>query len=302
MTILRRTSRLTAGLGIAGASLLLLAGPAAADTSQAQATAARVKVGTSTAVSTGPVSATNAGPGGPGEVPPGGSRSSVSVFPGLQLVTAGAFAQEARALNVNDNGGNLGISYACAGALGGASAVLAIGANGSCTASNVAPGGVTVNLTPGTGLASLAADAVYARCTANSKGLPTGSSTIVNLSLGALGIAPIALVANGTVNQNPLAGVSAATLALANIASITMNEQTFSPGPGATNGGRITVRALHIVLLNDASDIVIGEAICGPNAIALDVSIFSGPALPVAATGAAIVGVAFFVRRRRQAA
>ena len=49
-----------------------------------------------------------------------------------------------------------------------------------------------------------------------------------------------------------------------------------------------------------AADIIIGSATCGIPVP--DISIFSGPAIPMALAGAAVVGITFFVHRRRQAA
>jgi len=290
-TISRRTSRMAVGVGIAGTALLLAAGPAAADTSQARATAASVKIGTASALTTGAVVATNAGPGGRGEIKTGAPTSTV--LNGQTLLTAGVLAQDASATNVNDNGGNIGLSAACAGAVG-QGGILQVGPGGGCVPTLGAPNGVTLNLNPG--LVTLGADAIFAQCTDSSKGAPTGSATLVNANIFVLGSAlPIALALAPTANQR-------VTVAVPGVASIILNEQI----PVA--GGGLTVNALHITLLPNlltgqpAVDIIVGSVTCGPNAIAPDVSIFSGPALPAAATGAAVVGLTYFVRRRRQPA
>ena len=247
----RRSSRMAIGAGIAGTALLLAASPAAADTSTASATAASVKLGAAPILDTGAVVATN----------------------------------------VNDNGGNIGLSAACAGAVG-QGGVLQVGPGGGCVPTLGTPNGVNLNLNPG--LVTLGADAIFAQCTASSKGAPTGSATLVNANIFVLGAAlPISLSAAPTPNQ----GVS-----VPGIASIILNEQI----PLA--GGGLTVNALHITLLGNVltgqpvADIIVGSVTCGPNAIAPDVSIFSGPALPAAAAGAAVVGLTYVVRRRRQPA
>lgn len=287
-TLSRRTSRMAIGAGIAGSALLLAAGPAAADTSQASATAASVKIGTASALTTGAVVATNAGPGGAGQVKTGASTSTV--LAGQTLLTAGVLAQDASATNVNDSGGNIGLSAACAGAVGQGGS-LQVGPSGGCLPTLGAPSGLTINLSPG--IATLGADAVFAQCTASSKGAPTGSTTLANANVFLLAGLPIALAGAPAPNQ----GVT-----VPGIATIILNEQI----PLA--GGGLTVNALHISLLANVLtgqpvvDIIVGSVTCGPNAIAPDVSIFSGPALPAAATGAAVVGLAYIVRRRRQPA
>jgi len=277
------------GAGIAGTALLLAASPAAADTSTASATAASVKLGAAPILDTGAVVATNAGPGGAGQVKTGAPTSTA--LGGQTLLTAGVLAQDASATNVNDNGGNIGLSAACAGAVG-QGGVLQVGPGGGCVPTLGTPNGVNLNLNPG--LVTLGADAIFAQCTASSKGAPTGSATLVNANIFVLGAAlPISLSAAPTPNQ----GVS-----VPGIASIILNEQI----PLA--GGGLTVNALHITLLGNVltgqpvADIIVGSVTCGPNAIAPDVSIFSGPALPAAAAGAAVVGLTYVVRRRRQPA
>jgi len=278
MTFTRRISRLAAGLGIAGTAVLLIAGPAAADTSKARAKAAYVAVLGATAVDTGQVVATN---GGSGETKTG--ATSTTILPGQTLLTAGVLAQDATARNN-------GTSAACAGALG-QGGIIQIGPAGGCTTTIGTPAGVTVNLTPG--LITLGADAIFAECTASSSGALTGKATIANANIFLLGQPlPTTLSLAPTPNQG---------LNLPGIASLILNEQT-------TTGGALTVNALHISLLANAvtgrpaADIIIGSVTCGPNAITPAIPLVNGPALPAAGLGAVAVGGAFVLRRRRRSA
>lgn len=279
MTFTRRTSRLAAGLGIAAAGVLLLAGPAAADTSQATANAAHVTLGSSSVLNTGQVAASN---DGTGQVKTGSQTTSVL---GTQtLLTAGVLAQDAVARNN-------GTSAACAGAVG-SGGIIQVGAAGGCTTTIGTPAGVTVNLSPG--LATLGADAVFAQCAASSTGAPTGSATIVNGNIFLLG-APLPIV----LQANPAA--NGATINVPGIASVKLNEQITNAN------GSLTVNALHVTLLPNAlgsslADIVIGSVTCGPNAVAPGTPLFAGPALPAALAGAALVGGVAFTRRRRRLA
>lgn len=296
MSFIRGTSRLATGLGIAGATVLLLAGPAAADTSQARATAARITLLNSSILDTGVRTAsndgtteTNAGPGGAGSVLLGGQT----------LLTAGALVQDADAATN-------GTSAACAGAVGSGGSIQ-VGAGLPCTANLGTPDGVTLNLggallpniIPGlplvNNLVTLGADAIYAECTATTAG-ETGTSTLVgaNLFLTVLGLVPTGtpLAANPGPNT---------TVNLLNLLTVTTNEQIINPD------GSLTVNALHVVLLpaltgSSAADIVIGSVTCGPNAVTAPVSLVSGPALPVALTATAAAGAVVLFRRRRQTA
>ena len=292
-TFTGRTSRLTVGLGIAGATVLLLAGPAAADTSQARATAARITLLTSSILDTGVRTAsndgtteTNAGPGGAGTV----------VLGDQTILTAGALVQDADAATN-------GTSAACAGAVGSGGSIQ-VAAGLPCTANLGTPDGVTLNLggalLPGVGglpvnnVLTLGADAIFAECTATTAG-ETGRATLVdaNVFLSILGIVtPTPLAANPGPNT---------TVNVLNLLTVTTNEQIINPD------GSLTVNALHVVLLpaltgSNAAEIVIGSVTCGPNAVAPPISIFSGPALPLAATAAVGVGAVAVIRRRRQTA
>lgn len=84
------------------------------------------------------------------------------------------------------------------------------------------------------------------------------------------------------------------------VASLILNELINNPD------GSLTVNALHITLLSalgaPLAEVIIGSVTCGPNAVAPPISIFSGPAVPMALAGAMAVGTGAVVRRRRQAA
>jgi len=275
----RRTSRLTAGLGIAGATVLLLAGPAAADTSNATARAALVEVLGAPVLDTGTEVASSDGTGG--DVL---SSDSTSILGGQTLLVAGVLAQAALA-RAN------GTSAACAGAVGDGGTIQ-IGANNACTATIGTPGGVQVNLNAG--IATLGADAIYAECTATTAG-ETGFATLLNADILLLG-APLPI--DVAVNPAPNTPV----LNIPGIASLILNEQSPTPDGG------LMVRALHLTLADNIvtgdplGEVIIGEVTCGPNAVTGPISIFSGPALPLAATAAVGVGAVTIIRRRRQTA
>lgn len=281
MTLPRRTFRLVAGLGIAGTAVLLLAAPAAADTSRARATAATVTLLNSSVLDTGEVAAINDGTDpSPGTVTGDGGTVILDEQPTLVV---GVLSQDAIA---NPDG----TSAACAGAIG-TNGEIQIGADGVCTGTGATTGGVTVDLQ---GLATLEADVILAQCTASSTDDPVGSATILNAQIFLLGAPlPIDITPTGAPNQGPIN--------VPGVGTVFLNEQTPNPD------GSLTVNALHITLLPnllgvELADIVIGSVTCGPNAVGPVVSIFAGPALPAAATGAAVVGVTYFRRRRRQAA
>jgi len=277
MTFTRRSSRLLAGLGIAGTTVLLVAGPAAADTSQARAKAAKVTLLGGSIVDTGQVVATN---NGTTQTKTG--TGSTSVLGGQTLLTAGVFAQDAVARND-------GTSAACAGAVG-SGGVIQVGAAGPCVPTIGTPAGVTLNL--GTGLATLRADAIFAQCTASSTGAPTGSATLANAQVFVLGNTPITLAGAPAPNQ----GANVPPLA-----NIVLNEQITNPD------GSLTVNALHVTLLPAVpgpplAEVIVGSVTCGPNIPTGIGDLFAGPALPVSAAGAVVIGGVFFFRRRRQLA
>lgn len=275
MTIPRRTSRLLAGIGIGGATLLLLASPAAADTSQASAKAARVTVLGADVLNTATVTASN-----DGTQPVDTDTDSTGILGTQTVLIAGVLGAQAVA---NPDG----TSAACAGALA-PGGVIQIGPAGECDPTVPAPNGVNINLN---GLASLQADAIYAECTASSTGPPTGRATLLDADLAILGQA-----LPSTIDTEPAVGQG---LNIPGIASLILNEQTTNAN------GSLTVNALHLTLLPNAltgqpaAEVIIGSVTCGPNAVSPDVSIFSGPALPAAAAGAAVVSIVAVRRRRR---
>ncbi len=292
MNFIRGSSRLATGLAIAGTTVLLLAGPASADTSQARATAATVTLLNTSILDTGEVAASN---DGTTETVTG--QAGTVVLGGVTLLTAGVLAQDATA-ETN------GTSAACAGAVGSGGSIQ-VGAALDCTANIGTPDGVTLdlggallpNIIPGLpaidNLFTLGADAIYAECTATTAG-ETGSATLVdaNIFLSILGITtPTPLDANPGPNTQ---------INVLNLGVITTNEQINNPD------GSLTVNALHIELLptitgTTAADIIIGSVTCGPNAVTAPISLVSGPALPVALTATAAVGAVVFLRRRQTA-
>lgn len=293
MSFTRPTSRIATGLGVVGASVFLLAGPASADTARASATAARVSLGGTSLFDTGVVSASN-----DGTTQTVSGAGGTVLLGGQTLLTLGVLAQNATAATN-------GTSAACAGAVG-AGGTIQVGTTAPCTATIGTPNGVTLNLGNGIlpavplvpNIFGLRADAIYAECTANTTGA-TGSATLVNANIFQL-LTGTPLPTNPTVNQ---------TINILNLATITLNEQS-------TTAGTLTVRALHLALLPNLGlgsllpgllpgnqavvDVIIGEAKCGPNARTTGVSLVGGPALPVAFATAAGVGGLFLVRRRRQ--
>lgn len=275
----RRSTRVVAGIGIASASVLLIAGPAAADTSQARARAARVSLLGGTIVDTGQVTATNTGAGETKT----GTTTGTGVLPGQTLIAAGVLAQDATARNN-------GTSAACAGLVG-SGGTIQIGAALGCTMNLGTPSGVVVNLNNGLlgGLATVNADAIFAECSATTT-TRTGKATVVNARINLLGLAlPISLNVSGAPNQG---------LSVPGIASVLLNEQVNNPD------GSLTVNALHITLLgttgNALAEVIIGSATCGPNAVTPPISLIGGPALPAAAAGALAVGAVAILRRRRR--
>jgi len=287
-TFTRRTSRLAAGLGIAGATVLLLAGPAAADTSQATANATTLSLGGAPALTTGTCAVTN-----PGTDPASTSEctETPAVLPFQAVLGAGVLAQSAVA---RPNG----TSAACAGLLG-AGGTITIGPDGSCNTlpSTQPTGGIVLNLG---GVATLAADAILAQCVASSTG---GATTpvvkLVNASITLLGGSPIPLTSMPAPNTS--------VLNVGPLLTATLNEQPalIVPPPPA---GSVSATALDISVLSGLPGVAplvrltIGTVTCGPNAVTGPISIFSGPALPLAATAAVGVGAVAVIRRRRQTA
>ncbi len=284
MTFTRRTTRLAAGLGIAGATVLLLAGPAAADTSQATANAATLQLGGSPLATTGLCSSANPGNGAATDTC--NQSNTLTVLGTQTAITAGLLVQQTVA-----NAG--GTSAACAGLVG-TGGTIQIGAAGTCTVTGTpTPGGVVIDLG---GLGTVRADAILAECTASSTGASTRRVQLVNATITLLGGTATPLLSEPAPNSTPIN--------LGPLATVTLNEQpALVPPPPA---GSASTTALDLTVLGGlpgAAPLVrltVGTVSCGPNAVAPPISIFAGPALPMAVTGAAVVGGLFVIQRRRR--
>jgi hypothetical protein len=283
-----RILRVAVGVALAAAPVLLLAGPAAADTAQARAQGARVTTLGGPVAETGERVAIDDGLTGGQEV----GSTNTGLPAGQTLITSGTFGQEARA-------GGDGTSAACAGAFGQGGGILDAPGD-ACVVVNGGPdGSLLVDLNQ---RGAFQATAVYAECTATSGGAPTGRTTLTDAVLSLYGFfnggLHIPVVWNPDPPPNDVVDFEDST----SYAAITFNEQIPIPGGG------LTVNAVHMTLPpNQAeglpqADIVIGSVTCGPNADTDKVPIFAGPALPAAVVGAAAVLGTWFARRRRRVA
>jgi len=127
-------------------------------------------------------------------------------------------------------------------------------------------------------LPAISADAVQATCTGTAPGAPTGASTIVNGKLG------------GTTLINVTPAPNTTLLNVPGLVRITLNQQTLT-------GGVLTVDAIHITLGPGASlgDIVLGNAVCGPNVAVVDA--FSFASTPIILGGVAVLLLVAFGAR-----
>jgi hypothetical protein len=280
-------------MALAAALLLSGATPAMADTSAASANALRATLGGGSLLDTGTVTASNDGTQpSPGTVT-GNTNPALSVLGTQTLLSVGVLPQQAKA---NPDG----TSAACAGLIG-TGGTIQIGPGGDCTPINAPPGGVVLNLGSVpvglvNGTVGLAADAILAKCTANSDGTTTASVVLVNatLSLSPLGlpVLSVPLPANPTAGTTPNLGL----LGLGNLLTLTLNEQSHPNGPAS-----IATTALHLNLLN-LIDLRVGNVTCGPNAAVPGVPMIPVKGLPFAAVTLGILGTAVVVVRRRRSA
>jgi hypothetical protein len=260
---------------MAGLAVVITAAPAFADTSQATAQAASLKLGSNSLLTTGQVSASN---DGTTQTKTGNSTPSISLLGSQTLLSAGVLAQDAAARNNGD-------SAACAGAVG-TNGAIQVGPANTCLVSN-GTGGVTLNV----GTVSIKFDAIYASCTASSNGSTTGFATLVNPSVTG-GPGPVDVPVNPTPNT---------TVSIPGILTLILNEQSH-PVPG-----KIAVTALDLSLLDSViqpggAHLTIGSVTCGPSAVTPPVSVVPFKSLPLA--GAALVGgggIAWITRRRLSA-
>lgn len=202
--------------------------------------------------------------------------------------------QQARAFND-------GTSAACAGVVG-AGGLVQIGPGGDCTVTGAQPGGVVVNLPVGL---TLAADAILAKCTASSNGTTTGSASIVNGRIFNPALPAITILAL------PLSAAPNSGLSVPGVLSLLLNKQTTGTGPvpnpvpppPEVTGPFIDVEALEITVLGQTVNVSIGEASCGPNAVAEVIPLVPPEGIPLAvAILAGSGGVAWLWLRRRRAA
>ncbi|MCO7221637.1 choice-of-anchor P family protein [Klenkia sp. PcliD-1-E] len=254
------------------ALVALWAGPAAADTSQAQATAANLTLAGGSTASSGTVSATSDGQTASTS---GNTQPALSVLGSQTLITSGVLVQQAVARND-------GTSAACAGLVGTGGGI-SIGSDGTCTV-NPGSGGVTIRLVGGATPVDIKADAITSRCTATSAGATTTGVTLTN--------ARVTTLATINLPVNPGTGVS---VSVPGVATILLNGQTQPQGAGS-----VRVSALYVSLLS-GSAVDVAASTCGLNVATVPV-----PAVPLSgwtvAAGAVVAGwgvlAVRFVRRR----
>lgn len=274
----RPALRASAALAVGATFVLVGAGPALADTSQATAQAATVQLLNQPVLSTGQVTASN---DGTTQTTTGAVTPALSVLGGQTILSAGALFQDARAAGD-------GTSAACAGVIG-PNGTIELGPSQTCLVSG-SPSGVVLNL----GLAVLRADVIAASCTATSDGTTAGTATLANARI----TDPTGAVTLLTLPVNP--GPNTA-LGLPGIVELTLNRQS-SAAPG-----QLSVTALDLILLggvDGGARVRLGLVTCGPNARTEPIPMLSSAGLPVAGgTLLASAAVAlWFVRRRRSPA
>ncbi|MDG4767031.1 choice-of-anchor P family protein [Solwaraspora sp. WMMD406] len=263
-------------------AVLLIATPAQADTSQVSASALQIGLVGGGVASSGTFTASNTDGGS--EVTSGNNAPALTVLGSQNVITAGVLGQYGTAEY-------LGVSHGCAGVLG-AGGTFQFGPGGDCT---VTPG-AEVTFTLGTsGLASinLRADAIYATCTATSTPTATGDATLTNARITSTTLGVETTLLDLSLDTSPNTG-----LTVPGLLSIVVNSQT-SSGPG-----QIDVAALRIEALSGTlASLVIGNVICGPNAIAPPIPVIPVAGAPLAAGVLAAAGLGWYlVRRRRNAA
>jgi hypothetical protein len=263
---------------IAAVLLLVSAGPARADTSQASARAVSLTLFQQPVVDSGTATATN---DGSGETKTGPTSPALGVLGAQSVLGAGVLAQNA--VSRND-----GTSAACAGVVG-AGGIIQIGPAGDCAVSQASPGGVVLNLAP---LTTLTADAILAQCTAASNGTTTSTVTIVNGKV-TTGTPPV----ETTLLSLPLHADPNTGLSIPAVVTLMLNEQT-SPPPA----GSVATSALHLQLLGGlgtGANLTIGAVACGPNASTNEIPTFVAKGLPLSALVVGGIGATVWVHRRR---
>lgn len=126
-------------------------------------------------------------------------------------------------------------------------------------------------------LPAISSTLISGTCTGTAPADPTGSSTLANLTIG--GVA---------VNSSPAANTN--FLNVSGVVTITLNEQTLVAGV-------LTVNALHVTAgpivngVGSLADVVIGHAVCGPNAVVVPGDAFSFQNLPIVLGGLAVLAM-----------
>jgi hypothetical protein len=125
--------------------------------------------------------------------------------------------------------------------------VLAVGTQGSLGATGSAQSSSTVqNVNVPIGFPALVtAQVVQTSCTSQTSG-STGSTALTN-----------AFVAGVPVSASPTLNT---TITVIGVATVVLNQQTGSPGPGTTTS--ITVNGIHVTLLDQTEDIIIAQSQC----------------------------------------
>ena len=259
--------RITALVALVAAGLMLTALPAAADTSQATASAGNLTLFGQSLITTGIFTATN---DGTTETTTGAITPPLSIFGTQNIVSAGGLGQIAQA---NPDG----TSVACAGLIS-PSGTLQIGTTNPCAPANTVPGGISL-------LGGLiTADAIYAECTANADGTATANANLVGLKVFGLPFT-----------------ITGPTISIPGIGTLAFGQpQTVGVG------GSVTETALHIDVLPifaGGASLNIGTVTCGPNAATAPSSAFPTAGLPIAGgiAASALGGVLYFRRRKAQA-
>jgi hypothetical protein len=297
----------------------LVASPAYADTSQATANAALVKLSSSDLLSTGIRTASN---DGHTTTFTGSELPSLNLLDTQTTLGVGALPQQAKATND-------GVSTACAGAVG-KGGLIQIGPKGSCT---FEPGGATA--TPGVdinlpGLLIVKADAILEEAGATSDGTTDAHASLVNAKISLLGtdlpaVSGLPIIGGLLTKVLPTdPAPNTKVLDLPGIVTIVANEQTpNASGPGSIKaialavhvldtsklpllgGGKLPGTSMGRALLSSGPlvDANIGVVTAGTNAQTAPVPVVPLAGIPIAAALVGFVAYrAWWVPRRRQRA